>query len=926
VSLKNWFDWSMTSFTFRLVTAASLMAIAVATLPGQTAPANHTPFYTPSLFMSGQGVQGVPGLAVSNTDYIDLLTAYGGGSYLQLSEFPPKTGPGNPLGSAGGLNLPAAPNAWMAADGQGALYIADGGTDIVYKLTNGVTLVPLVGSTDTSGAPIFPVGLAVDPAGQNIYINDAFQKIRWVHSNGSFSNLATGSDMGSIAVDSAGYLYAFVNQQVVRFLPGAPPGAADYWVMAGGGSTVGDGPSSSATFSSGSALAVNASLNANDHGIYVADFGNSRIYRIDYAGLDTAGYVTTIYQGPLSGNARIAVDGAGRVFFVAADESVWQLNPSQPINTVVASLPADFNDGMLTAESFLDVRVASSTPSNPEIQTLPFVGNASTINGTITNTGTEFASPAGYPWALLDTARDVVLLHPEAGSSVEPRAADFAYCPTVSGSYQFQGTFARANSDINAGLGVTAMVFEDSSITSPLFSANIPAGGAVDPTNYFGEPNAAAFETNLSLNRGDCVRFAVFASPSDNSFDATALTFTATSTPAPNARVTVDTSPTGLQITVDGTVYTAPALFVNWVAGGSHTIAATSQAGAGAQYDFQTWSDGGAASHVIWVPSPPPAPYTITADFVGLCEYSLNPASLQSPVPVEGGLLSVAIGTAAGCAWTVSGDTGPALPDWITLNGSSSGSGPATVQFQVGRNLLSSTRSATISIAGVSFSMTQAGTGMGVANGASFAQSFSPGMLMSVFGTGLSTGGPQTVVAAPLPVTSDSGTTVTINGIPAPLLYISATQINLQIPYEVPVGAADLSVSSGGQQIGIVSFPVQATAPGIFADAANGHIVPHESAQAGSIIDFYLTGVGAVTPSEATGNVPPAGTAPIPFQAVTMTVGGVPVTPVYMAIPGWSIGVLQINFTVPSNVSGTQPVVVTVGGVPSPAALLTITP
>jgi hypothetical protein len=85
VSLKNWFDWSMTSFTFRLVTAASLMAIAVATLPGQTAPANHTPFYTPSLFMSGQGVQGVPGLAVSNTDYIDLLTAYGGSSYLQLS-------------------------------------------------------------------------------------------------------------------------------------------------------------------------------------------------------------------------------------------------------------------------------------------------------------------------------------------------------------------------------------------------------------------------------------------------------------------------------------------------------------------------------------------------------------------------------------------------------------------------------------------------------------------------------------------------------------------------------------------------------------------------------------------------------------------------------------------------------------------------
>jgi hypothetical protein len=57
------------------------------------------------------------------------------------------------------------------------------------------------------------------------------------------------------------------------------------------------------------------------------------------------------------------------------------------------------------------------------------------------------------------------------------------------------------------------------------------------------------------------------------------------------------------------------------------------------------------------------------------------------------------------------------------------------------------------------------------------------------------------------------------------------------------------------------------------------------------------------------------------------TVGGVPVTPGYVGIPTWSVGVLQINFTVPATLAaGTQQVVVTIGGVSSPAAALSVTP
>ncbi len=212
-----------------------------------------------------------------------------------------------------------------------------------------------------------------------------------------------------------------------------------------------------------------------------------------------------------------------------------------------------------------------------------------------------------------------------------------------------------------------------------------------------------------------------------------------------------------------------------------------------------------------------------------------------------------------------------------------------------------------------------------VGNGASFAQSFAPGMLMSVFGTGLSNGSPQTVTTTPLPLTSSSGTSVTINEIPAPLLYISATQINLQIPYEASPGTATLTVNAGGQSAS-TTFTVQSAGPGIFVDSRNGHVVPDESASAGSTIEFFLTGAGQVTPSEATGNVPVEGTTPVPDLPLKMTVGGVAVTPVYVGIPSWSVGVLQINFTVPSTLAaGTYPVVVTIGSVSSQAALLTIT-
>jgi uncharacterized protein (TIGR03437 family) len=57
-----------------------------------------------------------------------------------------------------------------------------------------------------------------------------------------------------------------------------------------------------------------------------------------------------------------------------------------------------------------------------------------------------------------------------------------------------------------------------------------------------------------------------------------------------------------------------------------------------------------------------------------------------------------------------------------------------------------------------------------------------------------------------------------------------------------------------------------------------------------------------------------------------MTVGGLAVTPFFVGIPYGLVGVTQINFTMPPNLpAGDQSVVVTVGGVASPAAKLLVT-
>ena len=212
-------------------------------------------------------------------------------------------------------------------------------------------------------------------------------------------------------------------------------------------------------------------------------------------------------------------------------------------------------------------------------------------------------------------------------------------------------------------------------------------------------------------------------------------------------------------------------------------------------------------------------------------------------------------------------------------------------------------------------------------NSAAFTRTYAPGMVLSVFGSQIAPS-IESANSVPLPITM-AGVDAAVNGVAAPLYYVSPVQLNLQIPYETAVnGTATLQINNNGQSTS-QTFPVAATAPGIFTDHT-GAIVPNGSAIRGQITTLYITGAGSMTPRIPTGEAAGPGTSianlPQPVQTTTVTIGGVPTPIIFIGAPANLVGVTQVNFQIPDKVGiGVQSVIVTVGGVSSAPAILRVT-
>ena len=229
------------------------------------------------------------------------------------------------------------------------------------------------------------------------------------------------------------------------------------------------------------------------------------------------------------------------------------------------------------------------------------------------------------------------------------------------------------------------------------------------------------------------------------------------------------------------------------------------------------------------------------------CTSSVSPTNLQAPA--SGGNLTVAIQTTASCAWAIQN-----LPQWITYSGNVVGTGAATLTLAVTAN------------SGVARTTSHFHCGHpdrsyaarrlsprpslnAVTNGATnLPGAIAPGEIVVLYGSGFG-----------------SGTTVSFNGLSAPIIYTSVTQVAAIVPYEISGTTAQVTLTYQGQTSARIGVNVASSASGVFTLDSSGmgqaaavnqdgsiNSAAHP-APPGSIISLYATGEGQTSPAGVDG-------------------------------------------------------------------------
>jgi uncharacterized protein (TIGR03437 family) len=180
----------------------------------------------------------------------------------------------------------------------------------------------------------------------------------------------------------------------------------------------------------------------------------------------------------------------------------------------------------------------------------------------------------------------------------------------------------------------------------------------------------------------------------------------------------------------------------------------------------------------------------------------------------------------------------------------------------------------------------------------------------------------------PLPL-SIADTTLTIDGVPAPLFFASPNQINFLIPSSIGLGAATIIASNPRGEYSVGDIEITATAPAIFTinaagtgdaaaiatvDGVNYQAPPFDLMVGGkpNILVLYGTGFRRAMADNPTDDNGVA-------ESVSVSIDGRPAKVYYAGAQGGFSGLDQINVELPSNLAGQGlrrvEVVATVNGV-----------
>lgn len=184
-----------------------------------------------------------------------------------------------------------------------------------------------------------------------------------------------------------------------------------------------------------------------------------------------------------------------------------------------------------------------------------------------------------------------------------------------------------------------------------------------------------------------------------------------------------------------------------------------------------------------------------------------------------------------------------------------------------------------------------------------------PGGLLSIFGAGLSI---ETAAAEGLPLPRRlADVEVRINGIRAPLLFVSPGQINLQVPFEIAGGIAQIVVSTlAGESAGVLA-EVASVQPGVFFDggsgfgsivyASDGRSPWNRPAMAGEFISIYASGLGPVSPRTETGEAALSLLLSFNDLPVTVLLDGRRLEPQFAGLTPGFAGLWQVNVQLPAD-------------------------
>ena len=308
----------------------------------------------------------------------------------------------------------------------------------------------------------------------------------------------------------------------------------------------------------------------------------------------------------------------------------------------------------------------------------------------------------------------------------------------------------------------------------------------------------------------------------------------------------------------------------------------------------------------------------------------------QFGVPVNGAAITRRItgGTAAFTFANERTDPFGVAEGTVALNGV----GPAAFEVQVGnvKYEFAGTVRARPAAALAGVANTASGQAAGNAG-------FAPGSYISIYGTALSD--VFKVSATPYLPISLAGVSVSFDSeanrisVPGRLSFVSAGQVNVQIPWEVQgLTSVSMKVSVGELQTSVIQLPVRNQSPAFFeytegsgqrsAAALDVNFLVLSAgnpARRGAAVQFYLNGLGAVDNRPASGEVSPSQPLATLRVQPEVTVGGLPARVIFAGLAPGNVGLYQVNVVVPADApAGRQPVTCTVNGVAAPSTFVTV--